>query len=327
MDVDQVTDVREDKNIKPGSEKSGCIPEHQKPGQTQANVSISEGMNQSTTIPEEKADVAWSFEERAKLVEAIYFDSGRNDYRIMTKMIQSADKRQNDVANYVRYLRKLETGVPFKEFLDKTPIDAWLELSERLPGQDDKSAEVCIPQTMTVAALEPGLSQTDPTSGGDGPCFANVYNFLAAVLKGNDPPELPPVDSKVVLELLEGLINKLANSHTLLQKEYMHEAFESLCEQTEQIEDNTCQKGKRMSSSNKSSSSKKETQESTSQTQAKRRKTISNPEPLSSHSAKPSFPSMNPFKIPIYILDFKQKGPKVYDVGVSWKTTYKVDGF
>ena len=163
-----------------------------------------------------KNDV-WTFDERCRLAEALADEKLKKFPDLIKKHI--ASKSGNDVMNYVNYLKLLESGTVYTEFKEQpAALDVWLGLMEKTTRQGDKIAEQCIPQIMTVAALEPRGSSHE-NSGQVSPNYSNVYNYLALLLKGDELVDLPPVDAQVALHLLDGLTDKFCKSYTMLQKE------------------------------------------------------------------------------------------------------------
>eukprot|EP00795_Rhopilema_esculentum_P013652 gene13652-4551_t len=231
----------------------------------------------------------WTFDERCRLVEAL--DSKFSTFNnLVAKHVGS--KQIRDVKNYTKFYQLLETGVKYPEFLDSTPVDAWISLAEKTQKPDDKQAEECIPQIMTAAAREPETDSnaSDPTMT---PNYSNIYNYLALLLRGGKPPDLSPIDADVVLNLLNDLIERFANSYTMLQREFLHDAFSVL------------------SGKNNGQASMENNTETFST------------DPLDSSQNKQQsreFSSFNPFNVPAILLDFKKKKPIVLDFSTSWRT-------
>jgi Small nuclear RNA activating complex subunit 2-like. len=100
-------------------------------------------------------------------------------------------------------------------------------------------SDICIPQVLTVSALEPInlraeiQAETAAASGStesqdSTPNYKNIYNYLSAITRGSDAPPLSPVESAVVLDLLENLILTLSKSQTLIQREHLHSNYNEL---------------------------------------------------------------------------------------------------
>eukprot|EP00794_Sanderia_malayensis_P017437 gene17438-19181_t len=170
----------------------------------------------------------WTFEERTRLAAALADERGlqvKHPEAIYKYFIKT--KNCSDIVKYCKYHRLLRQGKPFDEFKDAAALDTWIQLAEQNTNVNDKSAEQSLPQVMTVAALE-----KMSTSANNYSC-SNIYNFLSIILKGEKIPDLPPTDAEIVLNLIDDLIVKLADSVTTLQKEYLHEAFAVLRKSTE----------------------------------------------------------------------------------------------
>jgi len=120
----------------------------------------------------------------------------------------------------------LENGTTYEEFGSKAAVDVWRQLAGNLTWPGDDIDQVCIPQTLTVAALEP--VKTSAAMPHQQPNYGNIYNYLSSVTRGTEVPNLPANDAMVVLELLEDLIYWLSKSQTLIQREFMHARYAEL---------------------------------------------------------------------------------------------------
>ena len=200
-------------------------------------------------------------------------------------------KSVGEVTTYMKYLKLLESGAVFREFREQSAaLDAWLELMKKTT-QDDKKAEQCIPQIMTVAALEP----RNMTENNSQPCpnYLNVYNYLAMLLKGEEPRDLPPLDAQILLCLLDDLTEKFRNSLVLLQKEFLHEAYGAL-----------------NSTVNRAGVPSNINNENNSPVQM-----------VQPNETVKKFPSLNPLNVPAMLLEFRKKKPIVLDFSTNWRTT------
>lgn len=93
----------------------------------------------------------------------------------------------------------------------------------------DDVINICIPQAMTVAALEPRNEKRNAeNSDWELPDYTKIYNYISAITSGREIPELTATDAAVVLDLLEDLILTLSKSETLVQREFMHTQYQEL---------------------------------------------------------------------------------------------------
>lgn len=239
---------------------------------------------------ESEASQTWTFTDRCRLVEAMS-DTKINKFPVLVRKYVGT-KNKSDVVNYMNFL--LDPGKVYPEFEHNAVPDVWLTLMEKTQRKDDTNAEQCIPQIVTVAALEKTDDIADNQNSS--PNYANVYNYLAMLLKGNEPADLPPIDAKVVLYLLDDLMGKFSNSHSLLQKEFLDEAFGVLNENTSSVK-------------NMAASNGVEVQEHVQST-------------LNAKEMPRMFPSLNPLNVPSALLEFKKKTSIVLDFSTSnWRTT------
>lgn len=151
---------------------------------------------------------------------------GTVNWQVLTKYIGT--KSLKEVQTFARYYNSLESGKIHEEFENKAAIDVWRNLADNLVMPGDNIANICIPQVLTVAALEPVENNDNNINQ---PNFCNIYNYLSSITRGTEAPELPANDAAVLLDLLEDLIKWLSESHSLVQREYMHNQFVKLREQ------------------------------------------------------------------------------------------------
>lgn len=232
----------------------------------------------------------WTLEDRCRLVQAMNDEKMRRFPMLVRKYV--GKKPIKEVINYMNHL--LDQSKIDPEFEGKAALDVWVKLMEKVTMQGDTTAALCIPQLMTVAAFEP--TNTDGGSENLSPNYSNVYNYLALMLKGNEPVDIPPADAQVVLQLLDDLTNKLSDSHTMLQKEFLNEAFGAL--------------SKKNAGTDNERTIPNDALQNAAQTDNLKQ------------SLK-SLPSLNPLNVPLGILEFKKKAPLFFDFSTdNWRTTF-----
>lgn len=284
----------------------------------------------------------WSLEERCRLVEAIESKFG-NFNTLKAKHVGT--KLVCHVETYSKFYNLLETGVKFPEFIENAAIDAWIDLAEKTTKPGDKHAEQCIPQIMTVAALEPRTSQQTGKNVNpeEQPNYANVYNYIAIILRGGDPPDLPPIDAQVTIALLDGLVERFAQSYTTLQREFLHDAYSVLSgrdtsptnvidfdkeKQKEKPQDNQAMAGSsRNTISNKGQNAAPHDNQPIAGTSRNLYYEEEETDTPQENQQIPDFvpptkkfSSLNPLNVPAVLLDFKKKKPIALDFKTTWRT-------
>lgn len=167
----------------------------------------------------------WTIEEKQKFVTGLSRgppfrkENGNIDWRVLQRFIRTRTLRQ--VKEFAREFNALENGQVYPEFSQRAAVDVWKELAQKSIVPGDNIANVCVPQVLTVAALEPTI--TVPSD--DQPDHNNIYSYLSAVTRGTDVPDLPANDAAVILDLLQDLIKTLSKSETLIQREHMHNRY------------------------------------------------------------------------------------------------------
>lgn len=201
--------------------------------QDSENVGPSKKKGQGSTEPKRKTqqqqpNSTWTLEEKqifARGLSSLRKPDGTINWSILTKSIGT--KSMKEVKEFARSFNALHNGSTYEEFSTKAAVDVWRQLAGKLTMPGDDIDSVCIPQVLTVAALEP--VKQNKTYGSKQPNYGNIYNYLSAVTRDADlPPELPVEDAIVMLDLLEDLIKWLSSSDTLVQREFMHQRYAEL---------------------------------------------------------------------------------------------------
>jgi len=170
----------------------------------------------------------WSLEEKQRFVAGLSSGDpfrktdGNINWNVLTKSIGT--KSMREVKEFAKNFNALENGKTYEEFNSKAAVDVWRELASKLTMPGDDIDCVCIPQVLTVAALEPVKNNKTTYE----PNYGNIYNYLSCVTRGTNAPDLPVDDAIVVLGLLEDLIKWLSKSQTLIQREFMHARYAEL---------------------------------------------------------------------------------------------------
>ncbi|KXJ26188.1 uncharacterized protein LOC110242027 [Exaiptasia diaphana] len=180
-------------------------------------------------VPDMHVEAEWSLDEQKKLLEALQTDKGRRWWGRLAANVGT--KNVDQVKHYMEILRAQTTGTqPIHLEEVDNPLQAWILACERLINcQDDVDAK-CIPQVMTIAAVEPSSLQGPAT----GPNYNRIYTFLSGVLRGQPAVALSPVDAKVVLELLHSLEIKVSSVNSSEQVNFLRTKFKNITTDLEQ---------------------------------------------------------------------------------------------
>ncbi|XP_013412306.1 uncharacterized protein LOC106175041 [Lingula anatina] len=178
-----------------------------------------------STKPQEKMlsyDKLWTIYEKKKLLTALKVCS-IDDYAEMHKLIPT--RSEEEIKWYIDAIR-IRASAPAETLKNKimAPIAVWLRVAENLVSYDqDHSYDLA--KVMSIAGnLEPHRL---PKSRYD-PNYQEIYSYIVAALKGEDPPDLSPLDSAVVLDLLQNLAGVLKESDLEEQRELMKQKYELL---------------------------------------------------------------------------------------------------
>jgi len=180
----------------------------------------------------------WTYDEKQKFVSALCkgppyrHENGSINWMQLKRFIGT--KTLQEVKHFAKTFHAMEHGIAYEEFSTRAAIDVWRQLAEKSKGEGDNMADVCIPQALTVAALEPinaspmGEGSSTSAASSSAPSYRNIYTYLSAITRGAEGPVLNSSESAIVLSMLEDLILTLSKSQTLIQREFLHSSYPEL---------------------------------------------------------------------------------------------------
>eukprot|EP00058_Branchiostoma_floridae_P004882 XP_002590370.1 hypothetical protein BRAFLDRAFT_121403 [Branchiostoma floridae] len=137
----------------------------------------------------------WSLKDKKKLLSALKKVSRQDDYNIIKKYVKN-----------------------------KTVEETWLDTCSDLMSEVPPECLQAFSQVLTVAAAEPAnLEEPD-----DSPDYPAIYNYLSCLLRNAPPPTLKPLDSAVVLELIQSLADRLKTTDLSQLKDWLQRRYHDL---------------------------------------------------------------------------------------------------
>ncbi|XP_020611752.1 uncharacterized protein LOC110050201 isoform X2 [Orbicella faveolata] len=139
---------------------------------------------------------------------------------------------------------------------------------------------------MTIAAMEP----TQAVAGNEAPDYGQIYTLLSRIMRGQPPPNLTPLDARVILDLLTDLERRLAGHDVSSQVNFVTNKYKEVMEN---------QGG---------TTSCTQTQLPARHGRAEAANNSSDPGSSSSKPRTPLF-SLNPLNVPVQLLNLKKPTP------------------
>ncbi|XP_078618762.1 uncharacterized protein LOC144886165 [Branchiostoma floridae x Branchiostoma japonicum] len=169
----------------------------------------------------------WSLKDKKKLLSALKKVSKHDDYNIIKKYVKN--KTVEEIEEYVTQMKKraeslASKGIEKEKQAEKTPVETWLDTCSDLMSEVPPECLQAFSQVLTVAAAEPAnLEEPD-----DSPDYPAIYNYLSCLLRNAPPPTLKPLDSAVVLELIQSLADRLKTTDLSQLKDWLQRRYHDL---------------------------------------------------------------------------------------------------
>ncbi|XP_035686281.1 snRNA-activating protein complex subunit 2-like [Branchiostoma floridae] len=169
----------------------------------------------------------WSLKDKKKLLSALKKVSRQDDYNIIKKYVKN--KTVEEIEEYVTQMKKraeslASKGIEKEKQAEKTPVETWLDTCSDLMSEVPPECLQAFSQVLTVAAAEPAnLEEPD-----DSPDYPAIYNYLSCLLRNAPPPTLKPLDSAVVLELIQSLADRLKTTDLSQLKDWLQRRYHDL---------------------------------------------------------------------------------------------------
>ena len=164
----------------------------------------------------------WSEAELETLLEAVS-THGTENIELLQTYVKT--KTAKDIQDHFRKLRMVKKRYMRSVKAPKAPIEAWLGTISKVIGDDSDNSNILANVLSIAGHLEP---HNESTEGANEPKFSNIYKFLASLMSDEKPVDLTNVEAALVLELLQGLSDKLQSYDTSNQREMMMQKFEEI---------------------------------------------------------------------------------------------------
>ncbi|XP_002736050.2 uncharacterized protein LOC100370413 isoform X2 [Saccoglossus kowalevskii] len=169
----------------------------------------------------------WSVVEKRQLLNALNRIENNEDYEGLSKYVKK--KSPDEIKAYlncVRRKKKTSVGSSHKSTVTG-PLQKWMLLCQCLCDDYDEANKTDLGKVMAIAALEAKKDQEEDLSLPN-PSYDKIYEFLSCLLLGKDPPNLSPIDSWLVTDLLENLESNIKNADTREQQIFLRKRHKFL---------------------------------------------------------------------------------------------------
>ncbi|XP_064651136.1 uncharacterized protein LOC135502328 [Lineus longissimus] len=166
----------------------------------------------------------WTLTERQKLLSGLRIHNF-NNIEELSKCVGT--KSEEEVEWFIQNLKIRERLMSKEEELpgkNTAPIEHWLKTCEDIV-RSETDHSLILGSVMAVAGeLEPHHPPYDPKTQPD---YTKIYDYLARLLHRGPAPELSPIDSAIVLDLLQNTVDLLRHTdihreQEMLKKMYLH---------------------------------------------------------------------------------------------------------
>ncbi|XP_066286619.1 uncharacterized protein [Branchiostoma lanceolatum] len=169
----------------------------------------------------------WTLKDKKRILSALKRGCRHDDYNVLNKFVKN--KTVEEVEEYMIQMKKrAETlasrGMGSDKEAERTPIETWLDTCSDLMAEVPPECTQAFSQVLTVAAAEPANLEEPAES----PDYPAIYNYLSCLLRNATPPTLKPLDSAVVLDLLQSLADRLKTTDLSQLKGWLQGRYHDL---------------------------------------------------------------------------------------------------
>ncbi|XP_046552045.1 uncharacterized protein LOC124261737 [Haliotis rubra] len=162
----------------------------------------------------------WTTTEKRQLISALRTCPCEESLEKVYNMVPS--RTHQEVAAEVLRLRNsvVQQGPDLQ-----TPIETWLDFAREMVHYEEEDLSRSMARAMSIVSNYESFSQPEDAMS---PNYKQLYKYLTAVLNGDEPPKLSPLDSAVMLDLMHSLTDVLSTTDTRLQRKVMKWKFSML---------------------------------------------------------------------------------------------------
>ncbi|XP_060073097.1 uncharacterized protein LOC132552915 [Ylistrum balloti] len=156
------------------------------------------------------ANFNWTYKEKQQLLGAL------KKYPPSAVDLIHAEVSTKTKLQIKDYLNKIHKSIQWKSD-NPMPIVDWINMGRDLVRTEKKDYTDSLQRAMSIISS----FEDHPKPAKRVPDYKAIYRYLALVLEGKELPLLGPLESAVVLDLLHGVVNKIAVSETSRQRQVM----------------------------------------------------------------------------------------------------------
>ncbi|KAL5020446.1 hypothetical protein ScPMuIL_003338 [Solemya velum] len=155
----------------------------------------------------------WTSTEKRQLLKAIkQYDP--EDYEKLLEQVPTKSVKEIEL-----YISKLKNTIQTKtQKTAAAPIEKWHSMASDLINIEEEDHSVLLSKVLSLIAKY----DDHPPKGENQPDYTNIYSYLSALLSKDEKlPELGPLESGIILDLLHSLVDVLSASDTTRQVQVM----------------------------------------------------------------------------------------------------------
>ncbi|XP_076454383.1 uncharacterized protein LOC143289270 [Babylonia areolata] len=164
----------------------------------------------------------WSMKEKKRLLQALQKHS-HQDWDSLCKMVPSRTKQE--IQEYIHTLRGGDQckSKPKDEIqLTWAPIESWLDMSSEMVHYEQTNLSNVLSRVFSCIGHFGDFPQADDTASELVPDYGKLYRYIAAIMDESlSMPDLSPLESAIIADLMHGLGDLLRMSDTSLQRKVM----------------------------------------------------------------------------------------------------------
>ncbi|XP_041470740.1 uncharacterized protein LOC121420239 [Lytechinus variegatus] len=153
--------------------------------------------------------IRWNTLEKQLLLRALKEKTAIAQFNYLAIKRHVKTKKKSDVEIYLKNLRKKAIKTKIESMKLKSPIEIWNNLMTHF-GDQDKEAWKAMSKVMIMASVERTVNSEEIKCDEFKPC--RIYRYLSDLFKSKHPTKLTPLESQVILDCFENMLEVLKES-------------------------------------------------------------------------------------------------------------------
>nr|XP_054760130.1 LOW QUALITY PROTEIN: uncharacterized protein LOC129266313 [Lytechinus pictus] len=153
--------------------------------------------------------IRWNTLEKQLLLRALKEKTAIAQFNYLAIKRHVKTKKKSDVEIYLKNLRKKAMKTKIESMKLKSPIEIWNNLMTHF-GDQDREAWKAMSKVMIMASVERTVNSEEIKCDEFKPC--RIYRYLSDLFKSKHPTKLTPLESQVILDCFENMLEVLKES-------------------------------------------------------------------------------------------------------------------